>query len=337
MLGRVGVDRVQHAGVVAAPIALGELLVQRRVLRERHVLQVARQADQHRATGLGVDAGHRHAVGPQPDPALPGVAAQQQDVVAALLGLWSRRRRRTPCSSGRAGPTRSRPRPPGRRPRRATTADAQGREAEPVPTGQLWRPGEPPGVDEQQTPAEAEHDQERPEQRSAGRGRGEQTDDRRIAPDQGEQRRPAARSTHSPAQIRRAIRPTRLLPAAICADPGSTRVMAKEGQRATQLDPLAALLRGPRRRSGHGARRPRRDQTPGGLSVCSGKRESGFEIPVSMSAQDLAPRAARRTPLSGLARRSPRVPLPYAPEAATTTSTGCTVAIAGRPSPSPPG
>ena len=85
MFGRVGVDRVQHAGVIGAAIAVRETIVQRRVAGEGHGLQIARQADQHRPAGLGVDAGHGHAVRPESDAILAGVTAHQQDVVAALF------------------------------------------------------------------------------------------------------------------------------------------------------------------------------------------------------------------------------------------------------------
>ena len=57
---RPGADAVEVAALAVE--AVGELLVHHRALGEREVLHVARQPDQHRPAGLGVDAGDRHRV-----------------------------------------------------------------------------------------------------------------------------------------------------------------------------------------------------------------------------------------------------------------------------------
>ena len=80
-----GADGVEVA--VVAVEAVGELSVHDRALGEREVRHVARQADQHRLAGLGVDAGDRHRVGAQAPPSGAGVAAEQQHVVAAVRGV----------------------------------------------------------------------------------------------------------------------------------------------------------------------------------------------------------------------------------------------------------
>ncbi len=240
VLGRVGVDRVQHAGVIAALVSVGELLVQRRILRERGAFEVARQADQHRATGLGIHAGHRHAVRPQPDPGPSGVPAQQQDVVATLLDLFVpaagedgahhvplRRDHRRRCHQAAGHTDRQ--------------TDAEHREGEPMTAGQVGRPGDPPRVDEQDGPAHAQHDQGDLDQPQHGRG-GEQVDggappDQREQADQQRQHPqsgpgPQGEPTHA-LVARRHLRRS-----------GQHQGHAQEGERATQLDALAALLRG---------------------------------------------------------------------------------------------
>ena len=251
MRAGVGVDGVQHAGVVLAAVPLRELLVHRRALGEGHVLHVARQADQHRAAGLGVDAGHGQAVGSEPAAALPGVPAEQQDVVATGLRL----------GLAAAGEHRRHQAPLGRhdRGRGHQAADhdqhqhpAHRREAEPMATGQLRRPGQPPGVDEQQTPAETEDDEQDLQHHQHG-GAGEQPDDGR-APDQradAEQQEQRPEGDPGPDGD-----PTDPLVAG--RDLGRSRQHqghAEEAQRPAQLHPLAALLRGPQRRRGQMRRR----------------------------------------------------------------------------------
>ena len=87
MLGRaVAVDGVEQAlALVAGLEAVGVDLGQRAVGGERQVLQVARQAEQRRVTGLGVDAGDDHRVGAHAVAVLPAVAAEQQDVDPLLV------------------------------------------------------------------------------------------------------------------------------------------------------------------------------------------------------------------------------------------------------------
>ena len=334
MLGRVGVDRVQHAGAVAALVAVGELLVQRRILRERRAFEVARQADQHRAAGLGVDAGHRHAVRPQPDPVASGVAAHQQDVVATLLDLLV-------AAAGEDGAHQV---PLGRDHRRRghqaaehadRQPDAEHREGEPVTAGQVGRPGDPPGVEQQDGPAHAQHDQGDLDQPQHGRG-GEQVDGR-APPDQREQPDQQRQDPQSgpgpqgePAQA--------LVAGGHLRRPGQHQGHGQEGERATQLDAFAALLRG----------------SPGGQDVGDVRRGAirhlkafrsavgkslVLEVLVSMSVRVRSP--ARATPgraafLKGL-RTALASTFGVCPAPATRISTGCTVATAARPSPSTPG
>ena len=75
-------------GVEVHPLdveAAGELLVEHRALGEGEVLHVARERDQHRLAGLGVDAGDRHRVRAQAPPAGAGVTSEQQHVVATVV------------------------------------------------------------------------------------------------------------------------------------------------------------------------------------------------------------------------------------------------------------
>ena len=224
--GRVGVDRVQHAGVVRAAVALGELLVQRRGRRERHVLEIAGQADQHGAARLGVDAGHGHAVGPQSGPVLAGIAAHQQDVVAALLGLLV-------PAAGEHGSHQIALRRDHARGGDQTAdhgehqAQVEHGEAEPVPPRELRRAGDPPGVDRAAAPSRCPA-AIRPNWTTRKRRSEREDGDRRAPPDQGEQSGQQRRRSTGPTQTRTAIRPSRRLPAAICADPGSSSVMPKK-------------------------------------------------------------------------------------------------------------
>ena len=274
--GRVGVDRVQHAGVVRARVALGELLVQRRGGREGHVLEIAGQADQHGAPGLGVDAGHGHAVRPQSGPVLAGVPAHQQDVVAALLGLLV-------AAAGEHGAHQiALRRDHARRgdqaaDHRADQDQVEDGEAEPVPPGELRRAGDPPGVEEQQAPADPQGDQtelDHPQGRTEGEDR-----DRGAPPDQGEQadqhggdQQPDPDPDGDPAH-----------PAVAGGDlrrPGQQQRHAQEGQAAPQFDPLAALLRcvQGRRDVLHVLRGATGHQRPFGLTL--GKKSPGRFPPV---------------------------------------------------------
>ena len=75
-----------HQALRPAVVALREELVQRVVLGEGHVLQVARHPEQHGVTGPGVDAGDHHRVGADPGAVGAGVGAEQQDVDAGRAG-----------------------------------------------------------------------------------------------------------------------------------------------------------------------------------------------------------------------------------------------------------
>ena len=79
--GAVAVDRVEQALALAAGVeAVGIDVGQRAVGREGQVLQVAREAEQRRVTGLGVDAGHDDGVGADALAVLAAVATEEQDV-----------------------------------------------------------------------------------------------------------------------------------------------------------------------------------------------------------------------------------------------------------------
>ena len=82
----VAVDGVEQAlALVAGVEAVGVDLGQRAVRGEGQVLQVARQAEQRRVAGLGVDAGDDDRVGADALAALAAVAAEQQDVDPLLV------------------------------------------------------------------------------------------------------------------------------------------------------------------------------------------------------------------------------------------------------------
>ena len=101
-------------------------------------------------------------------------------------------------------------------------------------------------------------------------------------------------STHSPAQIRSGDPAHPLVARGHLRRPGQHQGHGQEGQRPTQLDPLAALLRGAPRWSGRGARPPRCDQTPEGLSVCSGEESRAREF-LSVCPREACP-GRRATP-----------------------------------------
>ena len=84
LLGQ-GPDGV-HQALGPAVVALGVELVQRVVVGEGHVLQVARHTEQHGVAGPGVDAGHHHRVGAHAGAVGAGVGAEQQDVDAGRAG-----------------------------------------------------------------------------------------------------------------------------------------------------------------------------------------------------------------------------------------------------------
>ena len=81
-----GADPVEVVGVEA----VGELLAHDGALHEGEVRHVARQPDQDGTSGLLVDAGDRHRVGPQAPAPGAGVAAEQEHVVAAVVGAGGR-------------------------------------------------------------------------------------------------------------------------------------------------------------------------------------------------------------------------------------------------------
>ena len=129
VVGAPRVERVEQALVAAGP-ALRHQPGHDRPGPEPDVLGLAREAEEHRPAALGVDAGELDAVRPQPDAAGAAVAAEQEDVVAAVDRTGRLRRWRTPRSS-RCGRRRRWSRR--RRPRRA--APAAGRAAAPAPRG----------------------------------------------------------------------------------------------------------------------------------------------------------------------------------------------------------
>ncbi len=75
-----------HQALGPAVVALGVELVQRVVVGERDVLQVAGHTDQERVAGPGVDARHHHRVGAHAGAVGAGVGAEQQDVDAGRAG-----------------------------------------------------------------------------------------------------------------------------------------------------------------------------------------------------------------------------------------------------------
>ncbi len=88
-LGRVrldlGVDRVDVADVdLAVGVPVRVLRGHRRAFGERNTLEVARQSEDRGLARLGLDAHDRDAVGTQSVAIGPGVAAEQQDVVAPV-------------------------------------------------------------------------------------------------------------------------------------------------------------------------------------------------------------------------------------------------------------
>jgi len=86
--GRVLPDRAEE-GVRAIVEAVGEDRGQRRVCREYRILQIARQLDEQGRTGLGVDRGHHHGVGPHTEvglASLTGIATCQQNIDPVLVG-----------------------------------------------------------------------------------------------------------------------------------------------------------------------------------------------------------------------------------------------------------
>ena len=85
MLLAVGIQVVDQAQV-ATVVTLGERPVERGPRRELDLLHVSRDADDGGLTGRGVDAREGGTVRAKAGSIRPGVAAQQQDVVAAVLG-----------------------------------------------------------------------------------------------------------------------------------------------------------------------------------------------------------------------------------------------------------
>ena len=82
----VAVDRVEHLLAVIAALLepVGVERVQRGAGGERHVAQVAREAEHHRAAGVGVDADQDHGVGADAGPPDAAVAPEEQQVDPVL-------------------------------------------------------------------------------------------------------------------------------------------------------------------------------------------------------------------------------------------------------------
>ena len=187
---------------------------------------VARQPDQHGPAGLGVDAGDRHRVRSQPPAAGAGVAAEQQHVVAAVVGAG----RRSPSPNivimkSRWTPTRWAPKSSDARDGQAEDA-VEADHGETLALLQAERLAEPPGVHEQRGPADREPPSGPAAAGPAAAVFGGQP--RRRSRARSAARRPGVTSADEqrPNQIRRAIRPTRLLPATSWAEPGSSSVIS---------------------------------------------------------------------------------------------------------------
>ncbi len=222
---------------------------------------------------------------------------------------------------------------------REDQADVERRKPEPVSSGELRRAGDPPGVDEQQSPAQAERDQGDLHHPQGG-AEGDQAD-HPAAPDQREQR--DERQQHPephPDPQRDPADPT-----VAGGDLGRARQHQRHPQEReppAQLDPLAALLRGagPAREV---ARVLRGTTGHAGAS----RSATGYDRPGPAPADlrkyvraraDRRPCHAGTDPLSwSTCRWSVTVRtsslLPCRP-AAMTTSTGCTVAPRSGRSPS---
>ncbi len=177
-----GVDPVEVAALAVE--AVRELLVHRRAGGERHVGEVARQPEQDGATGLLVDAGDRDAVGTQALPLGSGVAAQQQDVVAAVLRLGhlvtaeDRLDEVALYGDEVAGEEQ------GTAEREAERAVERGHH-QPVTAAHRQRLGDPPGVDHEVGPAEPVQDQPDAEQQQEARSH--EQGDQLALPEQPEQ------------------------------------------------------------------------------------------------------------------------------------------------------
>jgi hypothetical protein len=178
-----GVDAVQHALAVVADVAVGVERAERRRLGERHALHVAREAEQHRPARRGVDGGHVDGVGPQPLAVRGGVRAEQQDVVAPVLGLGVAAAAqhlaevRGPGERG-GGDGGDQPGDDGGRKREHGQPEAR-------LALQAQRPREPPRVEQEEEPAHEEHphqdaerrrDQRREQQADGEAAEGEEPD-----------------------------------------------------------------------------------------------------------------------------------------------------------------
>ena len=180
-----GAHRVEVAGVAVE--ALGELLVHDRALAERELGHVPGQADQHRAAGLGVDARDRHRVRAQAPPTGAGVAAEQEHVEAAVRGTGD-------LAAAEHGHDEVPLHADQVRAEEQGGGDAHAEEpvethdGEPVVLLQGQRLAQPPGVHEEQHPADGGEHERDPEQTQQDRV-GDQVEHRAVphrADDQGE-------------------------------------------------------------------------------------------------------------------------------------------------------
>ncbi len=179
---RPGAHGVEVAGV-AVP-AVGELLGHHRAGPEREVRHVARQAHQDRATGLGVHAGHRHRVGAQTAAAGAGVAAEHQHVEAPVVGAGDLTVAEHRDDEVALDPdqVRAEEQHGGHREAQEPVEPDDG---EPVVLLEGQRLAEPPGVHEEQHPADrGGHQQDA--QHAEDEGVGDQVEDRPV-PDQAHQ------------------------------------------------------------------------------------------------------------------------------------------------------
>ena len=104
------------------------------------------------------------------------------------------------------------------------------------------RLADPPGVEEQQRPADRERHQHQPQPQQRG-GVGGQPEEQPV-PEQPDQRSWPRRPRAATNQIRSAIRPTRWLPATSWAEPGSTQRHQHQRDGAAEPDARGAVAGG---------------------------------------------------------------------------------------------
>ncbi len=183
MLRSPGVDPVEQAAVPAGEPAR-EGLGGGRTRGEGHLLQVAGQPEQDRASGGGVDAHQGDAVRTGADPVRPGVAAQQQHVVPTGHRGRGALRGEDVRDQVRAGPGSVRDLEQHAR-EEHDQHDQQGDEPDPGPPGQQIRPGQPPRVDEE--PGHHHGGHRRPDRQQSQQGGRDHHGDHRPGRDQPQQ------------------------------------------------------------------------------------------------------------------------------------------------------